>query len=116
MLWQNKTKNGRHSHKKVQGCLGPSLRILHPRGIQSMIFKEDDNGTFCMSKEQKENTRHNRIIQEKSKTRTLRKEELKKLLEAKGLSTKRTAKEMIKRAEEDGINSKETMDKVVEGG
>ncbi len=80
-----------------------------------MIFQEDDDGSFWMSKEEKENTRQNKIIQGKSKTRALRKEELKELLEAKGLSTKGTAKDMIKRAKVNGISSKETTDKVVEG-
>jgi hypothetical protein len=43
-----------------------------------MVFKEDDDGPFWISKEEKENTRHQKIIQGKSKTRTLRNEELKK--------------------------------------
>ena len=37
------------------------------------------------------------------------------MLEAKGLSAKGTAKEMIKQAEENGIATKQTTDKVDEG-
>ncbi len=47
--------------------------------------------------------------------RTLRKWELKKLLEANRLSTKGTAKDMIKQAEENDISTKETTGKVREG-
>jgi len=74
-----------------------------------------DNGPFWMSREEQENTRHDKTIQDKTKTRTLRKEELKKLLQEKGLPTTGTAKDMIKRAEENGISSKVTSAKVVEG-
>jgi hypothetical protein len=49
------------------------------------------------------------------KTRTLKKEELKELLEAKGLPAKGMAKDMIKQVEENGIATKETADKVNEG-
>ncbi len=65
-----------------------------------MVFKETDSGPFWMSREEQENTRHDKIIQDKTKIQTLRKEELKKLLEEKGLPTKGTAKDLIKRAEE----------------
>jgi hypothetical protein len=68
-----------------------------------------------MNKEQQENSRQNTIILGKSKTRTLRKEELKKMLEVKGLSAKGMAKDMIKQALENGIATKETTDKVDEG-
>jgi hypothetical protein len=77
--------------------------------------KETDEGPFWMNKEQQENSRHDKIILGKSKTRMLRKEELKKLLEAKRLSAKGTANDMIKQAEENGIATKEMTDKVDEG-
>jgi hypothetical protein len=86
------TKNERDAHKKEQGYHGPYLRIRHPGETQSMIFKEDDVGLYWMRKEEKENTRHNKIIKGKSKTRTLRKEELRKLVEANGVLTKELQK------------------------
>ncbi len=74
--------------KGERGYLGPYLRKLNPGDTQSMVFKETDEGPFWMKKTEQENSRHDKIILGKSKTRTFRKEELKKLLEAKGLQQK----------------------------
>jgi DNA topoisomerase IA len=62
-----------------------------------------------MSTEEHENTRLDKQVQDIVKTRTVQKDELKKLLEEKGLPVRGTAKDLIKRAEENGISSKATM-------
>ena len=80
-----------------------------------MVFLETDDGSFWMSSEERENTRLDKQIQDKVKVRTLRKEELKKLLEEKGLPVRGTVKDLIKRAEENGISSKVTTAKIIEG-
>jgi len=77
-----------------------------------MVFQDTDDGPFWMSTEECENTRLDKQVQDKVKTRTLQKDELKKLLEEKGLPVRGTAKDLIKRAEENGISSKATMAKV----
>jgi len=101
--------------KQEKGYLGTYLSKLKPGDTQSMVFKETDDGPFWMSTEQRENTRLDKEVQDKVKTRTLRKEELKKLLEEKGLPVRGTAKDLIKRAEENGISSKVTTAKIIEG-
>jgi hypothetical protein len=80
-----------------------------------MVFQDTDDGPFWMSTEERENTRLDKQVQDKVKTRTLRKDELKKLLEEKGLPVRGIAKDLIKRAEENGISSKVTTAKVIEG-
>ena len=80
--------------KKEKGYLGPYRRKLNPGDTQSMIFLETDDGPFWMSSEERENTRLDKQIQDKVKVRTLRKDELKKLLEEKGLPVRGTAKDL----------------------
>jgi hypothetical protein len=77
--------------KQEHGYLEPYLCLLNPGDTQSMVFKDTDNGPFWMSRAEQEKTSHNKIIQDKTKTQTLR------------------------RAEENGICSKVTSAKVVEG-
>ncbi len=101
--------------KKEKGYLGPYRRKLNPGDTQSMVFLETDDGPFWMSSEERENTRLDKQIQDKVKVRTLQKDELKKLLEEKGLPVRGTAKDLIKRAEENGISSKVTTAKIIEG-
>jgi hypothetical protein len=48
-----------------------------------MVFKDTDNGPFWMSREEQENTRHDKVIQDKTKMRTLWKDQLKKLCKKK---------------------------------
>jgi len=52
-----------------------------------MVFKDTDNGPFWMSREEQENTRHDKVIRDKTKMRTLWKDQLKKTLQEKGLPT-----------------------------
>jgi hypothetical protein len=95
--------------KQEHGYLGPCLWLLNPGDTQSMVFKDTDNGPFWMSRAEQEKTRHNKIIQDKTKT-------VKTLLQEKGLPTTGTAKDLIRRrAKENGISSKVTSAKVVEG-
>jgi hypothetical protein len=100
--------------KREKGYLGPYRCKLNPGDTQSMVFQDTDDA-FWMSTEECENTRLDKQVQDKVKTRTLQKDELKKRLEEKGLPVRGTAKDLIKRAEENGISSKVTMAKVVEG-
>ncbi len=80
-----------------------------------MVLKEMDDGHFWMSSEEYKNTRLDKQKQDKFKPRTLQKEELQKLLKKKGLPVRGPAKDLIKRAEENGISSKVTPVKVIEG-
>ncbi len=66
----NQRKMRETVRKQEKGYLGPFLRILNPGDTQSMVFKDRDNGPFWMSREEQENTRHDKTIQDKTKTRT----------------------------------------------
>jgi hypothetical protein len=94
--------------KKEQGYLGPYPCKLKPGDVQSMIFNEADNGPFWMTREEQENKRHDKTIQDQSTSRMLRKGELKVILAEKNLSTKGTSKELLKRAQEHNIKTKVT--------
>jgi hypothetical protein len=107
---QRKMRNTLITREK--GYLGPFQHKLNPGDMQSMVFQDTDDGPLWMSTEEPENTRLDKQVQDKVKTRTLQKDELKKLLEEKGLPVRGTAKDLIKRAEENGISSKATMAKV----
>ena len=69
--------------KQEKGYLGPYARILSPGDVQSLFFKPTDDGPFWMSREQQEKTWHDQVIQGQTRTRTLKKAEMKKLLEEK---------------------------------
>jgi hypothetical protein len=56
---------------------------MNPGDTQSMVLKDTDNGPFWMSREEQENTRHDKVIQDKTKMRTLWKDQLKKLCKKK---------------------------------
>jgi hypothetical protein len=101
--------------KKEKRYLGPYQCKLNPGDTQSMVLKEMDDGHFWMSSEEYKNTRLDKQKQDKFKPRTLQKEELQKLLKKKGLPVRGPAKDLIKRAEENGISSKVTPVKVIEG-
>jgi hypothetical protein len=60
--------------KQEKGYLGPFPRILNPGDIQSLVFKSTDDGPFWMSREEREKTRHDQVIQGQTRTRTLKKQ------------------------------------------
>ena len=66
-------KNEKPIDKKEKGYLGPYRHILNPRDTQSMVFQDTDDGPFWMSMEECENTRLDKQVQNKVKTRTLQK-------------------------------------------
>jgi hypothetical protein len=101
--------------KKEQGYLGPYPSKLKPGDVQSMVFNEADDGPFWMTREEQENKRHDKTINDQSTSRTLRKGELKVILAEKNISTKGTSKELLKRAQEHNIETKVTSSKVIEG-
>jgi len=51
--------------------LGPYHCKLKPEDTQSMVFQGTDDGPFWMSMEECENTRLDKQVQDKVKTRTL---------------------------------------------
>jgi hypothetical protein len=89
--------------KQEKGFLGTCPRKLNPGDIQSMVFKSTDEGPFWMTRDEQEKTRHDQLVAGQTKTRTLRKAELKALLEAKNIPVKGTAKELTKLCEDHGI-------------
>jgi len=101
--------------KQEKGYLGPFPRILNPGDIQSLVFKSTDDGPFWMSREEREKTRHDQVIQGQTRTRTLKKTEMKKLLEEKNIPARGTAKELAKLCEDHGILTKIISNKVIEG-
>jgi hypothetical protein len=78
--------------KQEKGFLGTYPRKLNPGDIQSMVFKSTDEGPFWMKRDEQEKTWYDQIVAGQTKTRTLRKAELKVLLEAKNIPAKGTAK------------------------
>jgi hypothetical protein len=101
--------------KQEKGFLGTYPRKLNPGDIQSMVFKSTDEGPFWMTRDEQEKTRHDQLVAGQTKTRTLRKAELKALLEAKNIPAKGTAKELTKLCEDHGILTTVTSNKVIEG-
>jgi hypothetical protein len=87
---------------------------LNPGDTQPMVFQDIDNRPFRSSSEECENARLDKQVQDKVETRTLQKDKLKKLLEEKGLSVRGTAKDLIERADKNGISSTLTTAKVIE--
>jgi hypothetical protein len=75
--------------KKEKEYIGPYHCKLNPRDTQSMVFQD---GPFWVSTGECKNTRLDKQVQDKVKTRTLQKEELKKLLEEKGLPARGISK------------------------
>jgi hypothetical protein len=101
--------------KQEKGYLGPFPRILNPGDIQSLVFKSTDDGPFWMSREERKKTQHDQVIQGQTRTRTLKKTEMKKLLEEKNIPARGTAKELAKLCEDHGILTKIISNKVIEG-
>jgi hypothetical protein len=98
-----------------KGYLGPCARILSPGDVQSLVFKPTDDRPFWMSREEQEKTGHDQVIQGQTRTRTLKKAEMKKLLEEKNIPARGTAKELAKICEDHGILTRITSYKVIEG-
>jgi len=90
-----------------QGYLGPFPRTLRVGDIQHMIFQECDAGPFWMNAEEREAKRHDKVIEGTTSTRTLRLDELKILLQDKGLLARGKKTELIKRCEDNGIRTVE---------
>jgi hypothetical protein len=101
--------------KQERGFLGTYPKKLNPGDIQSMVFKSTDEGPFWMTRDEQEKTRHDQLVAGQTKTRTLRKAELKALLEAKNIPEKGTAKELTKLCEDHGILMMVTSNKVIKG-
>ncbi len=80
-----------------------------------MGFKLTDEGPFWITRDEQEKTLHDQIVAGQTKTRTLRKAELKALLEAKNIPVKGTAKELTKLCEDHGILLTVTSNKIIEG-
>jgi hypothetical protein len=68
-----------------------------------------------MSREERKKTQHDQVIQGQTRTRTLKKTEMKKLLEEKNIPARGTAKELAKLCEDHGILTKIISNKVIEG-
>jgi hypothetical protein len=80
-----------------------------------MVFQECDAGPFWMNAEEREAKRHDKVKEGTTSTRTLRLEELKILLQEKGLLARGKKTELIKRCEDNGIRTIETTQKIEEG-
>jgi hypothetical protein len=95
-----------------QGYLGPFSRTLRVGDIQHMVFQEYEAGPFWMNAEEREAKRHDKVKEGTTSTRTLRLEELKILLQEKGLLARGKKTELIKRCEDNGIRTIETTQKI----
>ena len=100
--------------KQSQGYLGPHSPKLQIGETQSMVFSPLESGPFWMTDAQKEETRHDRILDEAT-TRDFTKDELLKVLKERGVSAKgkKAAIQII--AQEHGLPIRETTQKVIEG-
>jgi hypothetical protein len=72
--------------KEVDGYLGPYPRILNPGDVQSMVFTTTDSGPFWLSAKEKEDQKHDQVIQGKTVKRRLKKEELVRKLAEVGVT------------------------------
>ena len=100
--------------KQSLGYLGPHSPKLQVGDTQSMVFSATDSGPFWMTEVQREETRHDQILDEPT-TREFTKDELVRALKARGVSAKGRKPAVQKIAQEHGLPIKETKPKVVEG-
>ena len=101
--------------KQSQGYLGPHSPKLQVGDTQSMVFSPLETGPFWMTEAQREETRHDRILEEE-KTREFTKDELLKVLKKeRGVSAKGKKAAIQAIAQEHGLPIWETTQIVVEG-
>jgi hypothetical protein len=101
--------------KQEKGYLDPYARILSPGEVRLLVFKPTHDRPFWMSREEQEKTRHDQVIQGQTRTRTLKKAEIKKLSEENYIPARGTGKELAKICEDHGILTRITSCKVIEG-
>jgi hypothetical protein len=101
--------------KQSQGYLGPHSPKLQVGDTQSMVFSPLETGPFWMTEAQREETRHDRILEEE-KTREFTKDELLKVLKKeRGVSAKGKKAAIQAIAQEHGLPIRETTQIVVDG-
>jgi hypothetical protein len=101
--------------KQRQGYLGPHSPKLQIVDTQSMVFSPLETGPSWMTEAQREETRHDRILEEE-KTREFTKDELLEVLKKEqGVSAKGKKAAIQAIAQEHGLPIRETTQIVVEG-
>ncbi|KAI2502685.1 hypothetical protein MHU86_11742 [Fragilaria crotonensis] len=101
--------------KQTQGYLGPYSPKLEPGNTQSMVFKADDIGPFWMTQTQREERRHDQLLDGQTVTRKYTREELIRHLKEKGITAKGKKEAIQTTAQEHNLQIQETKPKVIEG-
>ena len=102
--------------KQEQGYLGPHLPKLKPGDTQSMVFHPHDIGPFWMTQQQREERRHDKVLEGETVTRQYTKAELlRHLKEQKGITAKGKKAAIQAEVQEHNLPIQETKARIVEG-
>ena len=102
--------------KQTHGYLGPHLPKLQPGGqTQSMLFRIDDTGPFWMTQAEREQKRHDSVLEGQTITRQYTMDELLKQLRQRGMLAKGKKQAIQSKAQEQNLTIEATKAKVIEG-
>jgi hypothetical protein len=101
--------------KEEKGYLVPFPATLKVGDVQHMKFDPTDDGPFWMDAATRGKTRKDVILSGAKKKRMFRKDELRQMLIAKGLTMKGKLKDLQAAAQLNGIPIEEVKEKVIEG-
>jgi hypothetical protein len=101
--------------REERGYLGRFNRKLNPGDVQHFVFSDCDEGPFWMNNVEREQKRHDKVIEGQFTKRKLTKEELLQRLQGKGVSATGNIKNITRLCQLSDIPIEEFIPKMVQG-